>query len=139
MLSRFGGVLAMAKYVFKSLFSADINTFLDLKHSLGYKYCLEEILISQFDEFCVEKYSKADVLTKNIAMNWATPRKDESASSLENRIVLLREFAKYLNTIGKSAFVIPSIYIPKKKKYQSYIYSDYELQQIFDVIDNRKI
>ena len=79
------------------------------------------------------------ILTKDIAMAWATSRNNESASSLENRIVVLREFAKYLNSIGKTAFVIPSTYIPSKKKYQSYIYTDYELRQIFDVIDNRKI
>ena len=139
MLLRLGGVLIMTKYTLQSLFKNDIENFLRLKHSLGYKYCLEEILISQFDKMCALKYSNDSILTKDIAIAWATSRNNESTSSLENRIVVLREFAKYLNSIGKTAFVIPSTYIPRKKRYQSYIYTDYELRQIFDVIDNRKI
>ena len=43
-----------------------------------------------------------------------------------------------MNNTGKYAFVIPTTYIPKKKKYQSYIYTNFELQRIFDVIDNKK-
>ena len=126
------------KYIFNSPFKSDIQKFLDLKHSLGYKYALEEILLSQFDKMCIFKYSKEKVLTRIIAMDWATARKNESNSSLGNRIVTIREFAKYLNNTGKYAFVIPTTYIPKKKKYQSYIYTNYELQKIFDIIDNKK-
>ena len=126
------------KYIFNSPFKSDIQKFLDLKHSLGYKYALEEILLSQFDKMCIFKYPKEKVLTQIIAMDWATARKNESKSSIGNRIVTIREFAKYLNNTGKYAFVIPTTYIPKKKKYQSYIYTNFELKKIFDVIDNKK-
>ena len=126
------------KYIFNSPFKSDIQKFLDLKHSLGYKYALEEILLSQFDKMCIFKYPKEKVLTRIIAMDWATARKNESKSSIGNRIVTIREFAKYLNNTGKYAFVIPTTYIPKKKKYQSYIYTNFELKKIFDVIDNKK-
>ena len=77
------------KYIFNSPFKSDIQKFLDLKHSLGYKYALEEILLSQFDKMCIFKYPKEKVLTRIIAMDWATARKNESNSSLGNRIVTL--------------------------------------------------
>ena len=128
----------MKNYVLKSNFKNDIHNFLNLKHSLGYKYTTGQILIEQFDNLCFSKYSNETILTKNIALEWAIPRNNESASSLENRIVIVREFAKYLNSLGKSAFVISTSYIPKKEKYKSYIYSNTEIKQIFDVIDNRK-
>ncbi len=127
------------KYIFKSNFKDDIQEFLNLKHSLGYKYSLEEILISQFDKMCFTQYTNEKYLSEQLAIIWATPRKDESQSSLGNRIVTIREFAKYLNSIGKYSFLIPTTYIPKKRNYQSYIYSDYELKKIFDIIDNRKL
>ena len=128
----------MKNYVLKSNFKQDINNFLNLKHSSGYKYTTGQILIEQFDNLCFSKYSNETTLTKNIALEWAIPRNNESVSSLENRIVIVREFAKYLNNLGKSAFVIPTSYIPKKDKYKSYIYSNAEIKKIFDVIDNRK-
>lgn len=129
----------MKGYVLKSNFKDDINNFLNLKYSLGYKYTTGKILIEQFDELCFSEFSKEKVLNKEIALKWAIPRANESSASLENRIVIVREFAKYLNSLNKNAFVIPTTYMPKKEKYKSYIYSNYELQKIFDVIDNRQI
>lgn len=128
----------MKDYVLKSNFKNDILNFLNLKHSLGYKYTTGKVLIEQFDFLCFSKYNSEKFLTRNIALDWAIPRKNESTASLENRIVVVREFAKYLNSLDKVAFVIPTTYIPKKQKYKSYIYSNNEIQKIFDVLDNRK-
>lgn len=113
----------MKSYILKSNFKEDIQNFLNLKHSTGYKYTTSQILIEQFDNFCFCNYQDKNVLDEEIGMNWAKPRKDESASSLQNRIVVVREFAKYLISLNKNAFVIPTTYIPKKNKYKSYIYS----------------
>ena len=107
----------MKDYVLKSNFKNDINNFLKLKHSLGYKYTLGEKLIKQFDNLCFSSFIKETVLTRDIALEWATPRENESCSSVENRIVVVREFARYLNSIEKHAFIIPTTYIPKKQKY----------------------
>ena len=128
----------MKNYVLKSNFKVDIQNFLMLKHSSGYKYTTGQVLIEQFDDLCFLKYPNETMLTKNIALEWAIPRNNESCSSLENRIVVVREFAKYLNNLGKTSFVIPTSYIPKKQKYTSYIYSNVEIKQIFDVIDHKK-
>lgn len=126
----------MKDYVLKSNFKEDIQNFLNLKHSTGYKYTTSQILIEQFDNFCYSKYQNKNILDEEIGLAWATTRKDESASSLQNRIVVVREFGKYLIGLNKVAFVIPTTYIPKKNKYKSYIYSIDELKKIFDVIDN---
>lgn len=128
----------MKNYILKSNFKDDIQNFLNLKHSSGYKYTTGQTLIEQFDMLCFSKYSKEKNLTKEIALEWAIPRNNESCSSLENRIVVVREFARYLNSLNKTAFVIPTSYIPKKQKHKSYIYSNSEIKRIFDVIDNRK-
>lgn len=128
----------MKIYVLKSNFKEYIKEFLNLKHSTGYKYTTGQILIEQFDNFCYSNYKEKDTLDEEIALSWAKSRKDESASSVQNRIVVVREFAKYLLSLNKSAYVVPTAYIPKKSKYKSYIYSNNELEKIFDVIDNQK-
>ena len=129
----------MKDYILKSNFKEDINNFLNLKYSIGYKYTTGKILIEQFDNLCFTDFNNQSTLTKEIALKWAVQRDDESNASLENRIVIVREFSKYLNSLNKNAFVIPTTYMPKKEKYRSYIYSNLELNKIFDVIDNRKI
>ena len=128
----------MKDYILKSNFKDDIQNFLNLKHSTGYKYTTSQILIEQFDNFCYSKYQDKNILDEEIGLYWAKPRQNESASSLQNRIVVIREFAKYLISLNKTAFIIPTTYIPKKNKYKSYIYSNNELEKIFDVIDNKK-
>lgn len=128
----------MKNYIFKSNFKDDIQSFLNLKHSTGYKYTTSQILIEQFDNFCYSKYQNKTILDEEIGLAWAKLRKDESASSLQNRIVVVREFAKYLIGLNKVAFIIPTTFIPKKSKYKSYIYSSNEIKRIFDVIDNQK-
>ena len=112
----------MKDYILKSNFKEDIRGFIDLKHSTGYKYTTSQILIEQFDNFCYFKHKNKNILDEEIGLDWAKPRKDESASSLQNRIVVVREFAKYLISLNKNAFVIPTTYIPKKNNYKSYIY-----------------
>lgn len=128
----------MKNYIFKSNFKEDIQNFLNLKRSTGYKYTTSQILIEQFDNFCYSKYQDKNILDETIGLDWAKNRKDESVSSLQNRIVVVREFARYLISLNKTAFVIPTTYIPKKNKYKSYIYTSNELEKIFDVIDNQK-
>ena len=128
----------MSRYVLNSNFKDDIQQFLNLKHSIGYKYTTSQRLIEQFDLLCFSKYPNEKILTKEIAITWAKPRENESASATQNRIVVIREFAKYLNSINKSAFIIPTHYMPKKPKYKSYIYTNNELKKIFNVIDNGK-
>lgn len=128
----------MKTYILKSNFKEDIKKFLNLKHSTGYKYTTSQILIEQFDNFCYSNYKEKDILDEEIALSWVKSKKDESASSIQNRIVVVREFAKYLISLNKPAYVIPTTYIPKKNKYKPYIYSNNELEKIFNVIDNQK-
>lgn len=127
----------MNNYILKSQFKNDIQNFLNLKRMSGYKYTTGKILIEQFDNFCYLNYQNQNVLSKEIGLDWARARKDESASALQNRIVIVREFAKYLISLEKNAFLIPNLYIPKKIKYKSYIYSTNELNKIFGIIDSK--
>ena len=91
----------MGSYVLKSYFKEDIQQFLNLKHSTGYKYTTGQRLIEQFDFMCYSKYPKESTLTEEIGIAWAIPREDESASATINRIVVVREFAKYLINLNK--------------------------------------
>lgn len=72
----------MKHYVLKSNFKEDIQNFLNLKHSTGYKYTTSQILIEQFDNFCYSKYQDRNILDETIGLDWAKSRKNESASSL---------------------------------------------------------
>ncbi len=88
---------------FHSGFAAQLNEFIEHKRSLGY---VEDSYfhLNSFDAFCADKYPDADELTIDIVTEWCTI----SDKGIINRCSEIREFAKYLLSMGKPAYIYPS-------------------------------
>ena len=119
------------KYLFKSLFAQDILAYIDLRCSLGNKEDTFGRRLHSFDEFCMEHYPDTLLLTQELAESWCTLRPDEKENTLKLRTNILRGFAKYLNTIGKSAYIIPDGFAGKSVPYMPYLYTATELKNFF--------
>ena len=74
-------------------------------------------------------------LTKEVVENWLTLRENENPKTLNKRLYTMRVFAKYLNMIGKQAFVISTNYYLKETKFIPHIYTDEEVKLFFESID----
>ena len=83
----------------------------------------------------MDNYPDETVLTKEIAMHWAEKKQDEHVNSLLRRITPLRQLAKYMNSIGIEAYVIPPGIPGKQTRYVPHIFTDQELQAFFAEID----
>lgn len=105
------------------------------KRALGYKYESQEYQLWRFDQFCIQNYPACVNLTKEISMHWAERKGEENKSTQEGRISPVRQLAKYMNSIGKSAFRIPYSIPGKASKYIPHIYTDYELNLFFKEAD----
>lgn len=112
-----------------------INGAIEQKRALGYKYKSEEYQLWRFDRFCIQNYPKCTELTKEIAMHWAEKNGEEHKSTQEARISPVRQLAKYMQSIGKSAFMIPRFIPGKAPRYIPHIYTDYELKLFFQQAD----
>ena len=68
-------------------------------------------------------------------MQWIRLRPNETSNGLKRRMVAIREFGKYLNSIGTEAFMpIPEMVGPSKPFYP-YLFSDDELIAFFSAAD----
>lgn len=128
----------MTNIIYAGYFKNHIQNFVKLKQSIGYKYITEANHLERFDRFILEKYPECTVLTKEIVFDWCSKKTYEAQANQSSRASIIREFAKYLDSIGISAYIIPKRYYPKAKKYIPYIYTVAELTKFFAETDKCK-
>lgn len=116
-------------------FKDHIKSFVELKQALGYKYDTEVGHLKRFDKFTVEKYPGATLLTKEIVLTWCSKKTYEAQANQSTRTSIIRQFGKYLDSIGIKAYIIPKGYYPKAKQYTPYIYTIDELARFFAETD----
>lgn len=116
---------------FRSGFAQNIQDMLDYKEALGYSSSSYEYFLLKFDEFCCENYPKETFLLKEIVFDWAIAKKGESINTLNRRVAVIREFGRYLNSIGIPAYVFPAKMTGAQKQYTPHIFTDSELKSFF--------
>jgi len=127
------------KKKFHSRFQKYLVGFLEQKRALGYVYSSGERNLRNFDSFCVDCYPSESTLTKNIALKWAEAKETEGTSTRRARIAPIRELAKYMNSIGVGAYVIPSHLLSRALRPIPHLYTPEELSAIFSVLDRLQI
>ena len=125
-------------YTFESHFAAQIENFIAQKNALGFSYLGSSRLLRDFDRFCLTYFPDEDWLTEEICLTWATKRNTEGNNTFRNRMMPVREFARYLNRNGENAYVLPPDIARKDAPYASYIYTEAEIQAIWNVLDALK-
>lgn len=121
---------------FKQEMTAAYFEMLDVKVSLGYKrdtYAPSYIL--PFIDFCADIYPEVFEITQEMFDNWLLTKKFNTDNSLRLAIINIRHFTRYLNAIGKKAYVPSEEYNVKAQRYQPHIFTDSELVKLFDSID----
>ncbi len=98
----------MNKTIYCGPFKTDIQEFIELKQSVGYKYLTEAGNLKRFDTFTIQNYPTATSLTKEIVMQWCTKKSYEKQENLGSRTSIMRQFALYLNNL------YPFSYFPSK-------------------------
>ena len=121
---------------FDSGFASRLNSFIEHKKALGYPYNGSIWILKIFDAFCVEHYPGESRLTKEICLSWSVRKSNECNNSFRNRIYPIREFARYLNSIGEDAYLIPADLVKKGYPAIPHIYSTGELSAIWNVVDH---
>ncbi len=123
------------KYSYYGNFKMFIEGLVKQKQSLGYPYESSGRILRMFDEYCLEHFPDEHTLTSGIAMSWASLRDNEHSNGLLRRVTPIRQLAKYMNSIGVNAYIIPSN-IPKNQiRYIPHIYTSQELSAFFKAID----
>ncbi len=112
-----------------------ITGLIEQKRALGYDYIESERILHTFDRFCMDEYPREKSLTQEMALKWAETTNTENNLYRLNRVSVVRELARYMNSIGISAYIIPIDLTRKTGCHIPHIYSKEELTRLFNVID----
>jgi len=114
-----------------SSFKKYIEELIQEKQATGYLYEASAKKLKCFDSFCRKYYPNEKILTKKIAMYWAERRNNEKINNIHRRITPVRQLAKYINSIGIEAYVIPWSILGKTTRYMPHIFTGNELSAFF--------
>lgn len=125
-------------YVFESCFASRIEDFIAQKNALGFSYLESSRILRDFDRFCLTHFPEENSLTKELFLTWAMKKETEGNNTFRNRMMPVREFARYLNRSGETAYVLPPNIARKEVAYAPYIYTEAEIQAIWKALDALK-
>ncbi len=125
----------MSKTARQGPFRDHIQNHIELKQALGYKYNAEADHLKRFEMFCLEKYPQATTLTKEVVLSWCSKKTYEAQANQCTRASIIRQFGKYLESMGSKAYILPKGYYPSPKQYVPYIYTEEELRSFFAQTD----
>ena len=119
-------------------FKEHIQNHIELKQAIGYKYDADTKHLKRFDRFVLDNYPNATVLTKEIVLDWCGKKTYEAQANQCSRASIIRQFAKYLDSVGLEAYILPKGYYPTERQYMPYIYTKSELARFFAETDKCK-
>ena len=122
--------------MFKSQLATEIEGFIAEKQAMGFKYEGEIRIMRRFDQYWFSHEYGRTGLNPDNTEEWCRKTDTEGAGSLEERISVIRQFARYLNGVGISSYVAPVTvkYIPPLP----HLFTKSELQELFHQIDSYK-
>lgn len=129
----------MAEPTFTGPFRKEMEDFISLKRSVGYKYNTEPGILKRFDSYLAAKYPDAATLSREAVTGWCSRTMHESTANHCSRASVVRQFSKYLDSIGTSAWILPRNYYPVGQQYVPHIYTPDELRRFFAETDKCRL
>lgn len=86
----------------------------------------------------LDHYPNATALTKEIVLDWCYKKTYEAQANQCSRASIIRQFAKYLDSIGLEAYILAKGYYSTERQYMPYIYTTSELARFFTETDKCK-
>jgi len=125
----------MNNILYRGPFKDHIQSYVEIKQAVGYKFDTAPGHLKRFDKFTLEKYPEVPTLTKEIVLDWCGKKAYEAQANQGARTSVIRQFGKYLDSIGVKAYILPKGYYPAEPQYMPYIYTTTELAKFFAETD----
>ena len=105
------------EYQFNGPLKEAIKAYIAEKRGMGLIYNSESKRLANFDRFTLVVNCKTNVLTKEIVLSWVSKRDNESPSTQNLRVILMRQFALFMIRYGYEAYVLPEGYFKRLSPY----------------------
>ena len=121
--------------MYHSKFASDMENMQTSLHNAGYQLAYLNYFLLDFDSFCRDMFPDARVLTLEIAEKWIRCTTSESKAHMSRRIRTMKHLGEYQRSLGKSAY-IPNYAVNKERAEEPRLFSDEQLVEFFDKVDN---
>jgi len=116
--------------------------FVEEKRRLGYGYRSEAFIVAEFSRFASKHFEYAtdtSIVSRKMVEAWLQSKEELTAKSMQLRMVVIRQFAKFLVRSGEEAYVLPFGYSPKAhSSFVPYILTEHQILCIFAAADRLK-
>jgi integrase len=112
-----------------------INAMLDYREALGFSRNTHVSNLMNFDNYCAQLHPDETSMSKDMVLGWIHRELNKPRSNINSKTGSVRILAKYFVAIGRDAYVLPDDYASRKTVSSPYIFTDAELEALFDAID----
>jgi len=117
----------------KSL-AAHLESYLELRHTLGFKLRVQGGLLRRFVLFARDQ--KASFITTKLALAWATQIQNCQAAQKGIRLGMVRRFAQYVSGIDPRTEVPPHELLSSRvHRKPPYLYTDNEVRNLMSAAE----
>ena len=100
---------------FQSILATFMDRFLQEKHACGYRYHEPTRILRRLDDFLFQEELRSCELPRSIAQKWLAKRTHENPRTHQQRIMVVRQFSRFLCRLGYSAYVPDSTLAPREQ------------------------
>lgn len=90
---------------FQSVLAPFMEKFLQEKHACGYRYHEPTRVLRRLDDFLFQEGLTTHELPRSMAQKWLAKRAHESSRTQQQRIMVVRQFSRFLLRLGYCAYV----------------------------------
>lgn len=126
---------SMNKYVFKSVFAPYMDSFLQMKETMGFGQVKFRMIFKEFDKFFIENDVTEPCITQLLISGWHDTRVNDSRRTLYDKYSVISQFGKYMCHLGYPCHV-PRM--PRRLfcNFIPYIFNHEQIAQIFKTCDS---
>ena len=122
--------------VFQSILAPLMDRFLQEKHACGYRYHEPARILRRLDDFLVQEGLTTYELPRSITQNWLAKKAHESSRTHQQRIMVVRQFSRFLCRLGYSAYVPDSTLAPRdQSSFAPRILTPEEVRKLLQAVD----
>ena len=118
------------------IFANLAEEFIEFKRAQGYKYYNEAKVLKRFCKFTEDYPLDKPKLTRELILDWTSPREGEAKKNRMHRISCMNQFGKYLHSLG---YEVQSV-LPQNRwntdTFTPYIFTHEEISRLFKAADS---
>ena len=125
----------MSERGFSSIFADELNRYLDLQITYGFKEVSYLSKLRLFDRFCASRVRFIPEFTRELADQWMQLRQGEATTTRYSRVNTVKKFLIYLRNNGYDIYVTRDAAVGNTE-FKPHIYTYDEVARYFSVVDS---